>query len=276
MAMSVEEQLGLTPTSIDELVGEHWYRWAATASCLMPVPSYRLREWVRTAPGERVDAAQCALARLAAIDGEDDADAALLLAALMLPAATKSAVQLAHLSRDIDAIVAGQLWLEVRTFNWQTGHRFAGNVAWRVRVGAMREAGVLFQRATPNERLNVNAVRFASESDLGALADTLNNHQVLPPERDPRAELATVLEWGRNERLITSADEVLLRLLVQIGREVPPSRRSHGARTGLMANAAVDRAASVLGVSARTIRRHASRALSRLAAASHQFQAKSA
>lgn len=278
MGMSVEQQLGLTPTSIVELVDEHWQRWVAEAHVLGAVPSpARLREWCVSASGAQVDAVQCALARIAAIDGGDDADAALLLSALMLPAATKVAVQLSHLSRDIDAIVAGQLWLEVRTFNWQSGHRFAGNVAWRVRVGAMREAGVLFERATPNERLNATALRFGSEAELGALPEPFDVRHGVPVEADPYEESLRVLAWGRAERLITSADELLLLLLVKIAREVhPPSRRCQGARTGLMTELAAGHAAAVLGVSPRTIRRHTLHALTRLSSASHEFRAKSA
>ncbi len=272
--MSVEQQSGLTSTSVEELVSEHWQRWVAEAPALAAVPApARLREWVATAPGDRVDAVQCALARLGAIDGGDDAEAALLLAALMLPVAARIAAQYSHLSRDIDALVAGQLWLEVRTFNWQTGHRFAGNVAWRVRMGVMREAGVLFERATPNERLNATAVRFGAEADLGAAAA----YRVVPVGSDPYEDLLRVLRWGRAERLITAADEALLLLLVKTAREVhPPPRQCQAPRTGLMSEQAARHAASVLGVSPRTVRRHAQRALARLAAASHEYPAKSA
>ena len=61
-----------------------------------------------------------ALARLAAEDGGNDREAALVLAWLMLPAAATVARQYQDGDPDIDAIVAGQLFIQVRTYPWRT------------------------------------------------------------------------------------------------------------------------------------------------------------
>lgn len=274
--MSVEERLGLTPTTVADLVDEHWDRWRTAHAILQQVAApAQIRQWMAAAPSQRSDQVQLALAQLAAIDGGDDPGAARLLAAIMLPAATRIAGQLAHLSPDIDELVAGQLWLEIRTFNWETGHKFAANVAWRVRCGALREAQTLFQRASLNERLNATALRFSYPCELDLL--DAGEGPRLDAEPEPYTEVLQVLEWGRDQGLITAADRTLLLVLVQAAWEVQESEgRASSGPVGLLNERTAARAGELLGLTGRTTRRHARRALNRLAEAAHTYRAESA
>src|SRR5690349_8463602 len=60
-----------------------------------------------------------ALLRLATADNGDDQDAGLVVAHLMHNAARAIAVSLRDLSEDIDAVVASELWLQIRSYRWR-------------------------------------------------------------------------------------------------------------------------------------------------------------
>ena len=61
---------------------------------------------------------------------------------MMVPVAGKVANQLRTMAPDIDALVAFQLWIEVRTVNWRTSSRVAGNIGKSLRRNLLREAGL--------------------------------------------------------------------------------------------------------------------------------------
>ena len=76
------------------------------------------------------------LARLAV----DDCDAATALVWLLIPGATRLANSLGDLSPDIDGLVAGQLWLEVRSHGGR-GHAIAATILRNTRRAVMAEYG---------------------------------------------------------------------------------------------------------------------------------------
>lgn len=87
-----------------------WTRWCADDPALAVVDTLtELSEWTRHARGAEKETVLASLAGLTAYD----CDAAVALAWLLLPGATRVAAELSDLHPDIDGLVAGQLWIEV-------------------------------------------------------------------------------------------------------------------------------------------------------------------
>src|SRR5689334_9459181 len=86
-----------------------WRRWCAEDPALgVVVELEELRDWTRQASRAAKDAV---LARLAALTATE-AEAVTTLAWLLVPGAARIAIELRDLHPDIDAMVAGQLWIE--------------------------------------------------------------------------------------------------------------------------------------------------------------------
>src|SRR6478752_5511920 len=111
--MSVAQSLGVDDLNGRLMAGARaaWPRWSArwpemaVVENLLDLPS-----WLKGAePGDR----DRPLVRLAAL-AQGDADAAAALAWLLVPGASRIASRLHDVVADIDAMVAGQLWLEIR------------------------------------------------------------------------------------------------------------------------------------------------------------------
>jgi hypothetical protein len=98
-----------------------------------------------------------------------------------------------------DALVASQLWLEIRQFPWWRHRKVAGNVLANMRSVLARE-GVL-KRSSWAERRTVPTDR---------LPEQQLRRQVSPSE-----ELIDVLSWGEHVGLIGSGDRLLLSSLVE-------------------------------------------------------------
>ena len=92
-----------------------------------------LPDWLWHATPAEADRALLHLAFLAARDGGDDLAAAGVLAWVLLPGAQAIVRALARTTSVIDEVVAAQLWVQVRTFPWRTGHRVATNILWSTR-----------------------------------------------------------------------------------------------------------------------------------------------
>lgn len=86
----------------------------------------------------RADALVGALVRLAAADGGDEPDATVLLLHLLSPMVFALAAQLADLTPDIVAIIAGQLTCQIRAYPWRNRSR-----AWAANLRADTRAAVL-------------------------------------------------------------------------------------------------------------------------------------
>ena len=114
--MSVTQAIGYTTDQIDQLIREHWQGWAEVAPdlCLVPDP-LQLKRWLTDSDRRDADRILRGLAQLASVDGADSIEAAAVLAWLLVPAATLVAHHLGALHQDMDQLVAGQLWIEVRT-----------------------------------------------------------------------------------------------------------------------------------------------------------------
>lgn len=115
-----------------------WPRWVADDPGLGVVHDLAdLPRWLKSAaPADR----DVPMAKLAAL-ATDDVDAAVALAWLLVPRAKRIAGKLADASMDIDALVAGQLWIEVRDGIPPTSY-VAATIMRNVEKAVMAELGL--------------------------------------------------------------------------------------------------------------------------------------
>ena len=257
--MSVMQAMGLENEQVLALLVERWPGWCRQVPDLgLLAEPARIDAWRRAAPAAQVDLVVRGLAQLAATDGGDDLDAAQVLAWLMMPVAVRLSAELVEFHPDIDEHIAACLWIEVRTARWRTATRLTSDVAWRLRRQVCIELGDRARIDTHRDR---------------TLARTLIDDEIARAEHvgvDPyastvRDELLAVLEWGRDEDLITEAD---CQLLVDVVAAAADGR-GPGSRDSipLLGDQVSDRVAARWGVSGRTVRRHARRSITALAGA---------
>jgi len=238
--MSVAESFGVTADQIDNLIDIHWPEWVAEAPDLKLVPaSERLFDWLRKAPPTEADLVLRALARLS----NDQADAGLVLAWVMMPAATVLAHRLRFMSEEIDEHVAAQLWIAVRTFPWSTTGRVAANLKLNLRKNVVRDL-------TPtSSHLSLDESRLPPAE----------------PQQDAIEELIEILGDGLKAEVINQDDFDLLMAVMDAAEElVPPS----GPGIGIIGDRVSARLGELQGCNPRTIRRWIKRsttALSQLA-----------
>lgn len=247
--MSVARALGLGEAEIQRLIAGRWNDWVHLAPDLRLVEDpEQLGEWMRTAPLATSDLILHSLAQLAAEDGADDRDAALLLCWLMLPAASILARDLRSLS-DADALVASQLWIEARSFPWRTTARVAANIRHNLRKHLLRtelhrNATIVWARTQTLEPARLH------ERPAGPL---------IIPTAD---ELQLVLHWGCARGAITEDDRLLLEAVVEAAITEPTAPATGALLFGEKVCNAVGR---IWGISGRTVRRRTQRAIQALA-----------
>jgi hypothetical protein len=262
--MGVAEELGLQEETSELLVlaQRRWGGWVGQRPALAAVAGVpALRGWLGRAGHAEADRVLHALAGLAATDGGDDVAAAGALAWAVLPGACTLAHRLRTLSPQVDHLVAAQLWVEARTFPWRRLRKVAANVLMNTRAGVLRECGARSQLGrTDPTWCNTSLVDPAAPFWAGRVAGQD------APVTSPAVQLGAVLEWACANRVISDTDRRLLLCLVSAADRAGTRRvgRGHG---GLMANDVSAAVAEGWGVSARTVRRRASRSLHALAAA---------
>lgn len=144
-----------------------WARWCTDDPELAVVETLtELPEWTRHACGEEKDAVLSRLAGLTAYER----DAAVALAWLLLPGATRVAAELSDLHPDIDGLVAGQLWIEVSGAHRLRPRRVAATILARTRREVAAELGV-GDLATRRDRVWAEAVRMETDENLPVVAD---------------------------------------------------------------------------------------------------------
>jgi hypothetical protein len=258
--MSVATHLDLAdPTS--GLLGQavqRWPLWHREYEELQVVDELLdLPAWIRAAERPPVDDVLHRLARLGSPESGDDRVAAGALAWLLLPGAVLVAQRLRHLSPRIDELVAAQLWLEVRGFDWQRRRKVAANIVMNTRRGVLRDLGVGDYDPTW-----ARVVPLAPDAEQWqALAS-----EPAPSVPDAPAELAGLFEWAKRHTLIDDRDARLLIDLAVVAAEVGV-RRSRDGRSGLCARSVTPTVAAKYGVSEATVRRRARQNLETLAAA---------
>jgi hypothetical protein len=259
--MNVTEMLGLQDERMEALVEGHWAAWVAVDPRLARVGDpMRLDAWRRKAAPETANAVLLGLARLAAFDGADDTDAALVLAWLLLPTALRVRRSLWSVSVRIDEVVAAQLWVEVRSLPWRRPHWVAAKVAARLREGALLECGM----PTHHQPARLAVI------SLGPV-DPADDRRV--DADDAREELADLLAWACAEDVISLEDRELLVSLIAAARTLDQSgeRPREGGVAGLSSHQVSNLVAQERGVCARTVRRHTARCVAALTGAVGDF-----
>jgi len=239
-----------------------WSSWVALLPSLGVVDSVaELRPWLQRATQAEADEVLWLLARLGSPSGGDEVSASAVLAWCLLPGACTLARQLRRVSPGIDQLVAGRLWIEVRSFRWRELRRVAGNVLATTRAEVLRECGV------PGQVRRADRA-WSATVPLDPQSPVWLRLFAAPPSPEPfySGEVNELLAGACRAELISSADRVLLsRLAVEADRaDVSRSGRGTG---GLMANGVSAAVAADLGMSAVTVRRRARRAIGALRAA---------
>ncbi len=259
--MSVAEALRLTRPLVQELAVRRWPDWSSRLPVLGGVERpAELDRWLRQAAPADADDILLALAQLAALDGGDDPDAARLLAWVLLPGACRVATTFRR-AEDIDEHVAAQLWIEIRSFSWQTTSRVAANILGRVRKHLARELTDP-ARPTPVPTQAPSPAASGIVSGLGrmyGLAVTPAPDD--PSTRTPMEELLSVLEWGCGAGVISRQDRLLLLDVIAAAADQPAWL---GAGGGLLGDGVSDAVGNLWGVSGRTVRRRAAASIEAL------------
>lgn len=247
---------GMAPEELDQLVtGRVWASWVAVEPDLATVGSLAELDAKR---GLASDPALGALVRLAATDGPDNQLAAIAVVHQLGGGLRRLCSRLRDLSDDIEAIVVGELWRQIRTFPWQRRTRaYAANLLLDTRAAVLRELQP--DRSQDGQRRVV-------------LVDSTSGHldAIAAVEGEPGAELTDsshefveVVRWARARRAISRADVELLIALLEAGYQVADSQPAP-LRRGASSDAAVARVATARGVSTKTIVRHRNRILDAL------------
>jgi hypothetical protein len=247
--MSVEEALGISTVTAMEIVERRWPDWARVRPVLRTVDLSDVRSWLRRGDARKVGEVMHALAWLSARDGGNDIEAAAVVAWLMAPVAGKVANQLRTMSPEIDALVASQLWIEVRTVNWRASSRVAGNIGKSLRRNLVRDAGLDPSRPATVEPMLWPDLTECMLSDCESASE------------DPEDTLLAVLDWGVENHTIQASDRDLLLAMVAVSASDP---RHRSPRRPLLAAAGL--IGPRLGITPRTVRRRSRRALDALAA----------
>jgi len=268
--MCIAHELGLDDDRLNNLINRRWEAWATAEPALWLVPDpTNLPAWVwrtrrkstTSAEHGEVDAVLRGLACVAAEDGGNDGEAALVLAWLMLPAACSVARRLR--GRDpgrIDAIVATQLFILARSFRWRTRRgNVAANITRDLRAEVRRDLGSVDSRVLVIPTDPETLARIAVADD---------------PVEGPDAELARVLEEGFATGAISGQQRALLEEVLTRVRALPV--RPRATRTGLNGLLVAEVAQAMARehhVSTRQVRRQVNQCVAALTRMVHQLEA---
>ena len=264
--MSCMQHLGLTWPVLTERVecSGRWSTWASVEPALASVSG--LEELAAIARDRahpvRADGLLGALVRLGAADGGNDQDAAHAASLLLANGADRLAGQLRNLSGDIDQMVAGQVWLQIREFPWRTRRRaIAANILMDARRALLRDLGVDTRRSSRGLAVvlvDTTADRWAADAGSRDLADP-----------DPWAgsaddlTLTALLDWATGNGVVTAVDASILLELASLP--------AGGAVRGLNSAAEINVVATQRGVNEKTVRRSRDRAVRSLAGARQAY-----
>ena len=227
-----------------------WQDWVEQDPRLASAPAVDgLRDWLMLVGIDAADEVLHALVQIGSPSGRDCRPAAWVVAWALLPGAIVVARR-APADPETDALVASQLWLEIRQFPWWRHQKVAGNVLANMRSALAREG--MLKRPSWAERRTVPTDRLPE--------------QQLHKQVSPKEELIDVLSWGEQVGLIGSGDRLLLSSLVEQTDRL-------GVRTvcrsgqGLMSASALAETAAEFGLSPGTVRRRARQSIDALASA---------
>jgi hypothetical protein len=251
--MSVAQSLG-----VDDLNGQlmdaacaAWLRWTdiypemAVVEDLLDLPG-----WLQGAgPGDR----DRPLVRLAAL-AAGDAVAAAALAWLLVPGASRIASRLHDIVAEIDAMVAGQLWLEIRSPRVPPSRSVAATILRKVERAIKAEIGM----GEPARRADMTWAR-TQVSDAEAEAETPTL-----PVNDPDAQriVRAMLECMLARGVLSIADVQVLASVTDHAEWLGKPLRG---RAGLTSPEALEVLTWLDPSKARSMRRHVGRLLTLVA-----------
>jgi len=259
--MSVAECLGLIGDPDGRLAEatRRWPDWAREQPVLSVLDELRLgdlRAWLYESQWQRSDAVLRALVTISTQNRDDAAAAATLVAWALLPGAIVVANSIRRMSRCGDELVAGQLWLEIRTFEVARGAKVAAGILRNTRSRVLLDLGARSQM----ERSD----RAWSRTVLTGLPSALPEpRDAVAAAVDPGEELHRLLVRGCAQGAV-GVDDVglLMSLLGAVEHQTPRYALSGG---GLLTDCISQRVAAQTGTSPATVRRHARRSMRALA-----------
>jgi hypothetical protein len=259
--MSCMQHLGLDWPELAERV-EHSGRWSLWVAAEPALAQLSGLEDVAATVGDtanpgRADELLAALVRLAAVDGGNDQEAAGVVALLLANGAARLGRQLRSLSGDIDQMVAGQVWLQIREFPWRRRRRaIACNILMDARRALLRDLG-----ADTRSCARGVVVILVDNTDGVAISGGTRAmiSRDLYTEPGDELTLVSVLAWGTGNGVVAAADAATLLELAAV--DVPGTVR------GLSSAAEISVVATRRGVSEKTVVRSRDRAVRALAGA---------
>lgn len=253
------DYVGLSRTELyDQVRGPIWMRWSLAEPSLAALEGLE-GLWHRR--GRDADHFLGALVRLAASDGGDDQLATLAVCHQLAAKSRQVAIGLRDLSPDIDEIVAGALWVEIKSFPWRKHTR--GHATWLVWE---TRASVL--RLLLPTRGRTGTEREVAVDPLSPLTPWSTQPTEAPGQHGAtsESELQELLEWALARGHLSPSDIELLRELVAAGVALAESG-APDSRYGTCSQAAIRLVASRRGVCGKTVMRHRDRAVQALRAA---------
>ena len=220
--MSVAKCLGLDDVDGPAMAaaGVAWQRWCHQEPDLAVVDDLLdLPDWTRRVSTATKDDLLARLSQLA----QDDAEAAVVLAWLLLPGVTRLADSLRDLSPDIDALTAGELWLQIRTVPSQ--RCVAANILRAVRRSLLAELGHT-EAAQRRDRTWASTTLCDNAADLDLLAGLPELHA------DAVFESSHLVQHALLGGVLSLPDASLLQqLAVAAAEHSAPARRGRAGLT---------------------------------------------
>ena len=259
--MSCMQHLGLSGPSLAERLERcgRWPLWVSAEpvlACASGLEEVAALAGDRAHPG-RADELLAALVRLGAVDGGNDQEAAHAVALLLATGADRLAGQLRNLSADIDQMVAGQVWLQIREFPWRRRRRaIAKNILMDARRALLRDLGVDTRRG------NRGVVLLWAGTGQDVVASSGSRALARPgahPTSGDEPNLVEVLDWATGNGVLTPSEAAILLELASV--------QVAGAVRGLNSAAEINVVATARGINERTVRRSRDRAVRSLVSA---------
>lgn len=189
------------------------------------------------------DEVLAALVRLAARDGGDQPDAALVVVHLLRDGVEGLARRFRHRGPDVMAMVVGELTCQIRTFPWRTSRPYPGRLLLDTKHALWNgEFRPIVDGRLPHEAIPIDPMEW-------------RRHLTAVEEPDD-IDLIDVLSWATSTGIVSEDD---LRLLLAL-----EEHRGYG-------NQARQRVADQWGINERTVRRRRDRALGKLRAAADHY-----
>lgn len=202
---------------------------------------------------------------LGAVSGGDDVHAAEWAAWMLRPGVLSLLRSLRNMAElpDLQQIVAGALWMQVRDWNCAAHKGTAGAFMRRLRTQVLRELERSLQ-----DHAYPPALRLVG--DYEAVSPYIHPIWRNEEHLDPAEVVASLLDWAIEERVISESDRTIMQAVLRAIKTIPATQcRSRSA--GLCSMQVSIAAGASIGLAGSTVRRETRRTLDRLVAAAPQF-----